>query len=205
MNNNLIVFEGPNGSGKSTIMEKVADKLKDNYKVFTSKEPGGIGNVQKKIRKLLLSNNDNIDKITELLLFSANRRDHIKEIKKRQKDYDFILSDRYWESSLVFQLLTNKQIDDKQLNSFLKFNQEFVMQGLYPKKTYIIFSKKNLNNVNSQDTIEKKNKRNKILSQYILLNDANFIDYDIEYINTSNKHWQNYINYIYNNILTDVE
>ena len=38
----FITFEGPEGSGKTTIMQAVADKLQQDYKIVMTREPGGV-------------------------------------------------------------------------------------------------------------------------------------------------------------------
>ena len=76
----FISFEGIDGSGKSTQIQKLAEFLEtlDFDIVITTREPGGsIGGEE--IRNLLLQGNvDRWSAETEILLFTAARRDHLE-------------------------------------------------------------------------------------------------------------------------------
>ena len=62
----IIVFEGIEGSGKSLHISNVANFLKKkNIKFIKIREPGGNKNSEK-IRKLILNNNSNFNKNTDL-------------------------------------------------------------------------------------------------------------------------------------------
>ena len=65
----IIVFEGIEGSGKSLHINNVAVYLKKKRRKFIKiREPGGNRNAEK-IRKLILNNKSNFNKITDLLLY----------------------------------------------------------------------------------------------------------------------------------------
>ena len=99
----LIVFEGIEGSGKSLHINNVASYLKKNGKKFIKiREPGGNQNSEK-IRKLILNNKSNFDKITDLLLYFAARNENIKNIIMKNKGKKIILIDRFVDSTFAYQ------------------------------------------------------------------------------------------------------
>ena len=76
----IIVFEGIEGSGKSVHITNVANYLKKKGRNFIKiREPGGSPNSEK-IRKLILSNKSNFNKITDLLLYLAARNENLVNI-----------------------------------------------------------------------------------------------------------------------------
>jgi len=99
----IIVFEGIEGSGKSLHINNVAVYLKKkNRKYIKIREPGGSRNSEK-IRKLILSNKSNFDKITDLLLYLASRNENILNIIKKNIGKKIILIDRFTDSTLAYQ------------------------------------------------------------------------------------------------------
>ena len=77
----FISFEGIDGSGKSTQIQKLAEFLATlGFDVIITREPGGsIGGEE--IRNLLLQGEvDRWSAETEILLFTAARRDHLERI-----------------------------------------------------------------------------------------------------------------------------
>ena len=99
----VIVFEGIEGSGKSLHINNVATYLKKNGRKFVKiREPGGSHNSEK-IRKLILSNTSNFDKITDLLLYLAARNENIVNIIKKNIGKKIILIDRFTDSTLAYQ------------------------------------------------------------------------------------------------------
>ncbi len=96
----FVVFEGGNAVGKSTLLKNVA--LRISHEVIQTREPGGteLGN---KIRTLVKSNIQ-IDPLSELFLFAADRAEHItKLILPALKNGKSVFSDRYFYSTLAFQ------------------------------------------------------------------------------------------------------
>ena len=99
----IIVFEGIEGSGKSLHINHVAAYLKKrDRKYIKIREPGGSRNSEK-IRKLILSNKSNFDKITDLLLYLAARNENIVNIIKKNIGKKIILIDRFTDSTLAYQ------------------------------------------------------------------------------------------------------
>ena len=99
----IIVFEGIEGSGKSLHINNVASHLKKKGKKFIKiREPGGSQNSEK-IRKLILNNKSNFDKVTDLLLYFAARNENIKNIIIKNVGKKIILIDRFVDSTLAYQ------------------------------------------------------------------------------------------------------
>lgn len=101
----LITFEGIEGSGKTTQIEACAKQLTESgFSVYKTKEPGGT-NTGKLLRELILDTNTKFaDDHTELLLFYADRLEHIKQIIKPNLDKGHIvLCDRFIDSTYAYQ------------------------------------------------------------------------------------------------------
>jgi dTMP kinase len=106
--NNFITFEGPEGSGKSTIAKMVERYLGNNgKKVLLTREPGGTGlKFAEDIRNVIFENND-LHVMSELLLFSAARKEHLdKVIKPNTANGTIVICDRFADSSTVYQGMT---------------------------------------------------------------------------------------------------
>jgi len=130
-----LVFEGIEGSGKSVQIKLLYQFLVDRgYSVFVTKEPGStlIGT---EIRAILLnSRNINIHKSTEIFLYLADRSEHIdKVVKPNLNSFDFIISDRSFYSTLVYQGF-GRGID---LN-FLNYLNNFVVGDTVPDKIFLL-------------------------------------------------------------------
>jgi len=98
----IIVFEGIEGSGKShhiSIVSKYLSKKKISH--IKIREPGGNQNSEK-IRKLILNNNSNFNKDTDLLLYMAARSENMNIIKK-SFNKKIILIDRFTDSTIAYQ------------------------------------------------------------------------------------------------------
>jgi len=105
LNGLFITFEGAEGSGKSTQVKLLADYLKaKNIDVEISREPGGT-NIGEQIREILLNpKNIEMHSITELLLYSASRAQHIFEkIIPAINAGKIFISDRFAFASLAYQ------------------------------------------------------------------------------------------------------
>ncbi len=102
----LISFEGSEGSGKSTQIAHLAQRLQDaKYDVISTREPGGT-EIGEQIRNIIVHNSkgDEMCAETELLLFAAARAQLVREvIAPALLRGAFVLSDRYLDSSTVYQ------------------------------------------------------------------------------------------------------
>ena len=101
----FISFEGIDGSGKSTQIQKLARFLETlGFDVIITREPGGsVGGEE--IRNLLLQGNvDRWSAETEILLFTAARRDHLERIiLPAMKDDKIVICDRFTDSTRMYQ------------------------------------------------------------------------------------------------------
>lgn len=101
----FITFEGGEGTGKSTQIKLFADYLKgQNIPFILTREPGGSPGAEE-IRNLLLKGEaSKWDKMSEILLFTAARRDHlIKKIWPALEQGTCVISDRFMDSTLAYQ------------------------------------------------------------------------------------------------------
>jgi dTMP kinase len=106
MSGKLIVFEGVEGCGKTTQMQLCSQWLESlNISVVLTREPGGT-ELGKDLRMLLLEKSPNkpVGEVTELLLYAADRAQHIEEeLKPNLAIGKYILCDRYTDSTIAYQ------------------------------------------------------------------------------------------------------
>lgn len=101
----FITFEGIDGSGKSTQALKLATSLQNSgYKTLLTREPGGSPGAEE-IRALVLQGDpDRWSAETEILLFTAARRDHLERtILPALKDGKIVICDRFADSTRMYQ------------------------------------------------------------------------------------------------------
>ena len=101
----FITFEGIDGSGKSTQARALAGALRARGDdVILTREPGGAPGAED-IRRLLVEGDpDRWSPETEILLFTAARRDHLENtILPDLKAGKTVISDRFADSTRVYQ------------------------------------------------------------------------------------------------------
>jgi dTMP kinase len=101
----FISFEGSEGSGKSTQARLLSDWLRtQGISTILTREPGGTP-IGERIREVLLSpDHREMDPITELFLYLASRRQHIKElIEPSLKEGKIVITDRFSDSTMAYQ------------------------------------------------------------------------------------------------------
>ena len=111
----FITFEGIDGSGKSTQVRRLAQWLGDQgHDVVLTREPGGSPGAEE-IRQLLLTGDpDRWSAETEILLFTAARRDHLeKMILPALAAGKTVVSDRFADSTRVYQGATRGDLRAK--------------------------------------------------------------------------------------------
>ena len=104
----FITFEGIDGSGKSTQIRMLADHLRAHgHEVVLTREPGGSAGAED-IRSLVLEGDpDRWSAETEILLFTAARRDHLeKTIEPALAAGQIVLCDRFADSTRMYQGLS---------------------------------------------------------------------------------------------------
>jgi dTMP kinase len=104
----FLSFEGIDGSGKSTQARLLAQALRDAGHVVTlTREPGGSPGAEE-IRRLVLEGDpDRWSAETEILLFTAARRDHLeKTIRPALARGEIVITDRFADSTRVYQGIT---------------------------------------------------------------------------------------------------
>ncbi len=104
----FISLEGIDGSGKSTQGRKLAEALKARgFEVVLTREPGGSPGAEE-IRALVLQGDpDRWSAETELLLFTAARRDHLERtIAPALEAGKIVICDRFADSTRMYQGLS---------------------------------------------------------------------------------------------------
>ena len=101
----FVTFEGIDGSGKSTQLRLLADHLQaKGHEVIVTREPGGSEGAED-IRRLLVEGDPGRwSAETEILLFTAARRDHVERlIQPGLAAGAIVVSDRFADSTRVYQ------------------------------------------------------------------------------------------------------
>ena len=101
----FITLEGLEGSGKTTQQKYIVDELRDKgFDVLLTREPGAT-RLGKRIRELLLDPEwSEMTPRAEILLFAADRAQHVEEVvKPALKAGKIVISDRYFDSNLAYQ------------------------------------------------------------------------------------------------------
>lgn len=104
----FVTLEGIDGSGKSTQGRLLAEALRaEGRDVVLTREPGGSPGAEE-IRRLVLEGaTDRWSPETEILLFTAARRDHVeKTIRPALARGAVVISDRFADSTRIFQGIT---------------------------------------------------------------------------------------------------
>ena len=114
LNGKFISFEGIDGCGKSTQAKILSDELTTHgKKVLLTREPGGSKGAEE-IRNLLLTGEtDRWSAETEILLFTAARRDHLERtILPALEIGSIVICDRFSDSTRVYQGVTRGDLRD---------------------------------------------------------------------------------------------
>ncbi|BBO78929.1 thymidylate kinase [Desulfosarcina widdelii] len=101
----FITLEGIEGSGKSTQITAIARWLKEaGYDCLTTREPGGTS-IGGQIRSVLLHPaNDDMAPGTELLLYVADRVQHLETVvRPALAAGKVVVCDRYFDATMVYQ------------------------------------------------------------------------------------------------------
>lgn len=110
----FLTFEGADGSGKSTQARRLAEALQaEGRDVVLTREPGGSKGAEE-IRRLLVEGDPNRwSAETEILLFTAARRDHLERtILPALERGAIVISDRFADSTRVYQGAARAELRD---------------------------------------------------------------------------------------------
>jgi len=177
----IIVFEGIEGSGKTLHINHLSSYLKKRkLKFIKLREPGGSSNSEK-IRKLILNNRVNFNKITDLLMYLAARNENVKNIINKNYKKKIILIDRFTDSTLAYQHY-GMGIDYK----FINLINNYITKKINVSLTFLnLVSAKNMRtrllkrkNLNRYDKF-KMNFYNKVQKGYIKIANKNKKKYKI--------------------------
>ncbi len=100
----FITFEGIDGCGKSTQMRMLASVLRlQKIEVVTTREPGGTP-LGQRLRHALLEAEGQVDPLAELLLYAADRAQHVRTlVGPALASGHIVLSDRYADATVAYQ------------------------------------------------------------------------------------------------------
>jgi dTMP kinase len=131
----FITFEGIEGCGKTTQVRRFVKRLKGlGISLVTTLEPGGT-RIGKDIRKILLDScNKNLSSLAELILYAADRAQHVEEvIKPALEEGKWVICDRFLDATVVYQGMARGQ--DMEL---IRVLNEKATQGILPDITYLL-------------------------------------------------------------------
>ena len=131
----FITFEGIDGSGKSTQARRLEASLnEEGYSPLLLREPGGTP-VSEEIREILLSADQEITPLAELLLFSAARAQLVERRIRPALDQNRpVICDRFYDSTTAYQG-AGRQVAE---TSWIEELNLRVTSGLRPIRTYYI-------------------------------------------------------------------
>lgn len=130
----FITFEGIDGCGKTTQLEAARNLLEhEGISCIVTREPGGTA-IGRCIRSILLApEHAEMQNECELLLYFADRAQHVREvILPALKQGSIVLCDRYADATLAYQGY-GRGIS----LSMLTTQNELATNGLWPHKTFV--------------------------------------------------------------------
>ena len=131
----FISLEGIEGCGKTTQLEYLSSFLEDKgYPYVVTREPGGTA-IGEKIRSILLDpESKDLVPAAELLLYMADRAQHIELLIKPQlADGKIVLCDRYFDATVVYQGFA-RGLDTK----FIRNLHRLLFEDLKPDITLLL-------------------------------------------------------------------
>ncbi len=142
----LITFEGIDGSGKTTQASRLAAAIGPGRAILT-KEPGGTP-VGKTLRSMLLDPDLKIDPKAELLLFLADRAQHVQTlIRPHLEDGSIVIVDRFIDATVAYQGFGLGH----PLELIDSIHQR-ILEGLLPDRTFLF----DIDPQNARDRISRR-------------------------------------------------
>ena len=140
--NLFISFEGPEASGKSSQIKIISKFFKNNKIPFLiTREPGGTF-IAEKLRKIILDKKEQITATEELLLLMAARKNHIENIiKPALKIGKIVISDRFADSTFVYQ----GHVNNYGLKKTIELHRD-LLDNFLPLKTFLFLLPSNIIN-----------------------------------------------------------
>lgn len=162
----FITFEGVEGSGKTTQINLLCQYLsKKNIEFILTREPGG-SPIGEPLRKILLSDESKICPKTELLLYLAERAEHVERvIKPNLQKGKIVICDRFSDATRAYQIY-GRQLERNVVESFI----QFATGGLEPDLTILL-------SLDPEKALSRARMRN---SQY-LFSEGRFESEEIEF------------------------
>jgi dTMP kinase len=131
----FITLEGIEGCGKTTQIRRLVSRLrKRGTPLIRTLEPGGT-RIGKKIRRILLdAQNKDLSPLTELILYAADRAQHVEEVIKPALDQGkWVICDRFFDATVVYQGMA-RGLDMKLISTL----NERATQGIRPDITFLL-------------------------------------------------------------------
>ncbi|MBK8146635.1 MAG: dTMP kinase [Acidobacteria bacterium] len=157
MRGKFITFEGIDGSGKSTQLRLLAGDLRmRGLNVLTTLQPGGTP-LGRRLRESFLETEENVHPMAELLLFAADRAQHVNFlIKPALEEGKIVISDRYADATVAYQG-AGRGFDEKIVAQVIKLATD----GLKPDLTlfFDVPIEKAIVRTNSRSDEESKQNR----------------------------------------------
>lgn len=160
MRGKFITFEGIDGSGKSTQLRMLANELRvRGFNVLPTSEPGGTP-LGRRLREAFLETEENVAPLAELLLFAADRAQHVNFlVKPALAEGKIVISDRYADATFAYQG-AGRGFSESTVNQVI----ELATDGLKPDLTLFFdlsIEKAVLRTNNRTNAGEQKNRMDK--------------------------------------------
>ncbi len=143
----FISLEGTDGAGKSVQIDLLKKYFEDslNKKVLCIRDPGST-EISEKLRNIVLDvKNSEMGYVCEALIYSAARAQMVHEkIKPALDNGEVVITDRYVDSSLVYQGVTRELGYDR-----IKEINDFATGNIYPDITFFL-------NIDSKVSMERR-------------------------------------------------
>jgi dTMP kinase len=161
----FITFEGIDGSGKSTQLRMLASELRlRGFDVLPTMEPGGTP-LGRRLRAAFLETEETVAPLAELLLFAADRAQHVNFLVKPALEAGkIVISDRYADATAAYQG-AGRGFSESAVSQII----EFATGGLKPDLTlfFDLPIEQALRRTNSRDdTGERKNRMDKEAGEF---------------------------------------